>query len=93
MRALIIAAMLSLSACATTPDLGEAKPVSVPALPPTLAERAKALPPLTDKSVKGQLEDAIATDRAYNDLAHRYNALVDLYECVRSAINDSKPCE
>lgn len=71
-------------------ELGEARPVAVPALPDDLAEPAKKLPPITSPRMSDQLEDAIETDRAYNALAHRYNALLSVYGCVREALNDQK---
>lgn len=90
-KLLALAMIAALAGCAhKTPDFGEAKPVSIPDLPADLAQRAEKLPPLTDPTMEGQLRDAIETDRRYNDVAHRFNSLLDLYECVKQSINNEK---
>ena len=62
----------------------------MPALPDSLAKKAGRLPPLTDPSVAGQQKDAAATDRAYNDVSHQLNNVIDAWNCVREALNNEK---
>lgn len=89
MKRAILIALLTLSGCATVPT-GLAKPPQAPELPPSLAEHATRLPPLTDQSLKGLTAQAVEDDQRYNDLAVRHNALITLYECVREALNGGK---
>lgn len=88
---LILAALaFSLGACkttGTTPEMGEAKAVQVPALPPALSKRAERLPDITDPTMGGIQLDGVKTDRKYNELAFQTNALIAAYNCVREAVN------
>jgi len=71
------------------------KPVSVPALPPELAVKAKQLPPITDNTMGGREVVGASTDQVYNSVAWQLNKLIDLYNCVRASINNkmtSKVC-
>jgi hypothetical protein len=87
---LIAAAALSLSACATTgndkPDLGTAPPAKMPDLPDTMARKAERLPDMTDPSLGGIHKSGIDADTSYNELAVRYNALVDAWDCVKKGL-------
>ena len=85
-RVIILAALFALSACAATPDTGLAKPPAMPALPPELNQRAERLPDITDPSLGGLVIDGAETDRKYNDLAHRHNAVLKAWECIRRAL-------
>lgn len=60
-----------------------------------MAPRAEPLPPITDPTLGGQVESGVDTDRRYIALAIRYNALLDLFQCVREAVatSDLKICE
>ena len=69
-------------------SLGKAPAPKMPDLPPSLAKKAGALPPLTDPTVPGMQKDAIETDRRYNDVAHQLNNTIDAWNCVKSALND-----
>lgn len=84
----IVIMALLLGACAHTglPDLGEAPPAKMPELPQTLNQRATQLPPIVDPTLGGIHKDGVATDMHYNDLALRYNALLDVYQCVKKSL-------
>ena len=94
MRTAIIAIMaLTISACATpTPVVPDA--VNIPPIPANLAVKAPPLPPITGNDLHSLIRDGLATDRLYADLRSRHSATVDLYECVRLAINtNSSPTD
>lgn len=86
---LALAMLAALGACKHTPDveLGEAKAVQVPPLPPELSRRAERLPDITDPSMGGIQTDGVEADKRYNDVAHQTNALITVYNCVRDAVN------
>ena len=89
-KLLSVLIIVGLSGCAAhtpAPDLGIAPVAQMPALPATLARRAERLPDITDPSLGGLHHDGVNTDTTYNDLAIRYNALVDAWGCVRQALN------
>ena len=88
-KSLIVVALL-LSACTTTPDTGLATGMQVPPIPEKLAERAGPLPENTDITMGGQVQDNTRNIRAYNQRAFQVNDLIDLYNCVREAINNKK---
>lgn len=88
-KSLIVLALL-LSACTTTPDTGLATGMQVPPIPEKLAERAGPLPENTDITMGGQVQDNTRNIRAYNQRAFQVNDLIDLYNCVREAINNKK---
>lgn len=87
--------LLLLSACATTNGgmVDSVTPVRVPDLPPALAEKVERLPDITDDTLGGQVEAGIEADIAYNDVAFKYNSLIDLYNCVRVSINEKVELE
>lgn len=93
-KLIILAAALSLTACGTTgtvkPEVGVAPAAKVPALPDRMKQKAERLPDITDKSLGGVHKDGVNTDVKYNDLAYRYNFLVDAWGCVADAINNRK---
>lgn len=91
MKKLFIAIIaLSLSACATTgdpkPELGTAPAAKMPRLSAPLKERAEPLPPITDRSLGGIHKDGVNTDVKYNDLALRYNFIINAWDCVADAL-------
>lgn len=88
-KSLIVVALL-LSACKTAPDTGLTVGVQVPPLPEKLAQRAGPLPENTDITMGGQVQDNTRNIRAYNAAAFQVNDLIDLYNCVREAINNKK---
>ena len=71
-------------------DTGLAKPVRIPDIPPGLSEKAGQLPQLTDPSMGALVLDGAASDMQYNAEAHQKNKLIDLYNCVKDAINNGK---
>jgi hypothetical protein len=82
--------VLLLSGCTTPSDTGLAVGVQVPPLPKSLAQRAESLPPNTDTTMGGQVLDNTRNIRAYNEKAFQVNDLIDLYNCVREAVNNKK---
>lgn len=90
MKKLILVAALLLSACKTTTDTGLTTGVQIPPIPENLAQRAEALPPSTDVTMGGQVQDNTRNIREYNAKAFQVNDLIDLYNCVREAVNNKK---
>lgn len=90
MKKLIIVAALLLSACKTAPDTGLTTGVQIPPIPENLAQKAEQLPPNSDTSMGGQVLDNTRNIRAYNEKAFQVNDLIDLYNCVREAVNNKK---
>lgn len=90
MKKLIIVAALLLSACKTAPDTGLTPGVQIPPIPENLARKAEQLPPNSATSMGGQVLDNTRNIRAYNEKAFQVNDLIDLYNCVREAVNNKK---
>jgi hypothetical protein len=90
MKKSILVLALFMSACNTVPDTGLAPPVQIPPIPENLAQRAGPLPPSSDNTMGGQVLDNTQNIRAYNEKAFQVNDLIDLYNCVREAINNKK---
>ena len=86
----IVLVLLLLAACKTTDDTGLVVGVQVPPLPETLAQKAEALQPNTDTSMGGQVLDNTRNIKKYNEKAFQVNDLIDLYNCVREAVNTKK---
>ena len=89
MRISIIVLALLLSACKTT-DTGLTTSVQIPPIPEKLAQRAGPLTENTDTTMGGQVMDNTRSIRQYNDKAFQVNDLIDLYNCVREAVNNKK---
>jgi hypothetical protein len=89
-KVIAIISCLALVACTTRPDTGLAPPVQIPPLPEKLAQRAGPLPSSEDTTMGGQVLDNTRNIRAYNAAAYQVNDLIDLYNCVREAINNKK---
>lgn len=87
---LIVASALVLTACATSPVPVVPKPVEMPALPAPLNQRAQPLPPLTSTDLHGHMREGVQSDRLYNDLRDRHNAVLQAWSCVREALLDRK---
>lgn len=85
--------VLLLSGCTTPPDTGLVTGVQVPPIPRNLAQRAEALPANTDPTMGGQVLDNTRNIKKYNEKAFQVNDLIDLYNCVREAINNKKEIE
>lgn len=89
-KLIIISALLTTACFGTGPGV---KPVQLPPLPENLSKKAEPLPPITDPTMGGLVRDGVKTDRMYNDVATRLNAVIDVYQCVRKAVNDKKDPE
>lgn len=90
MKKTVLVLLLLLSACKTPPDTGLVVGVQVPAIPENLAQRAEALPPSSDTTMGGQVLDNTRNIKKYNEKAFQVNDLIDLYNCVREAVNTKK---
>ncbi len=66
------------------------KPVQIPELTGRYAQKAGPLPPLSGTDFKSQQNDAVEADRQYNDVADRLNTVIDVYNCVREAVNNKR---
>jgi len=88
-NALIVLSLFTLAAC-HKPDTGLAVGIQVPPLPEPLAKKAKALPDSQDTTMGGQVKDNTSNIRSYNSVAFQTNYLIDLYNCVREAVNNKK---
>lgn len=71
-------------------DIGIAPPVQIPDAPAPLLKKAEPLPPITDPSFGGIMVDGGDTDVKYNDIAIRYNLLIDFTLCIQKSINEKK---
>lgn len=89
-KTLLVLALLLLSGCATAPDTGLATGVQIPPLPEKLAQKAGPLTLNQDTTMGGQVLDNTQNIRQYNDKAFQVNDLIDLYNCVRDAVNNKK---
>lgn len=89
MKKYIIIASLLLAACAGK-ETGLAPQVQIPPIPENLARKAGSLPPNTDATMGGQVQDNTQNIKAYNSVANQVNNLIDLYNCVRESINNKK---
>lgn len=87
MRVLILA--LLLAGCAK-PDTGLTTGIKIPELPAELAKRAEKLPENNDQTMGAQVLDNTSNIRAYNSKAFQVNDLIDIYNCVRTAVNEKK---
>lgn len=84
---LILLSTLLLAGCGSS-DAGVQ--VQLPPLPSSLASKSENLPPNTNTSMGAQVLDNTSNIRAYNRVATDKNALIDLYNCVRDAVNNKK---
>lgn len=90
-KIVLILSALTLSACKTVqPDTGLATAVQIPPLPENLAQKAGPLPSSDDTTMGGQVKDNTRNIREYNSKATQLNNLIDLYNCVRDAVNNKK---
>lgn len=88
---LALALVMSLSACGKSVDIGVGvENIKAPPLPEHYAKKAERLPDITDPSFGGIMINSTETDIEYNNLAYRYNELVDIYYCVTKALNERK---
>lgn len=95
MKKILIGLCLSLTACGVAHVPVAPDPVIPPALPSNLAQKAGPLPPLTDPTMGGLQVQAAKDDAQYNSVAWQLNEVIDVYNCVRTAImnkTDVKKC-
>jgi hypothetical protein len=92
MKYFIIVASLFLVGCKTT-DTDLATPIQIPPIPENLAQRAGPLPANEDTTMGGQVLDNTRNIREYNSVASQLNNVLDLYNCVREAVNQKKEIE
>lgn len=86
----VLVLLFALSACTHRPETGLVTAVQIPDLPSNLAQKAGPLPPLKDPSMAAQIEDATNTDMRYNSVSHQLNSVIDIYNCVKTSINEKK---
>lgn len=89
MKKLILALALLTTACAGK-QTGLAPAVQVPPLPGNLAQKAEPLPPITDPTMGGLVQANVDTSRRYNAVSFQLNKIIDLYVCVKDAVNNKK---
>jgi len=96
-KILIVIASLTLVGCATTHEFTPdgVTPVRIPDLPAGLSIKANQMPQIESNSMGAHVSAGVDADIAYNDVAFKYNHLIDLYNCVKQSINnktDLKEC-
>lgn len=84
---LTVALTVALTGCITKPVPVTPTPVQMPALPAPLAQRAEPLPPATATDLHGLIRESLDTDRRYNEVRDRHNAVLTAWDCVRAAMN------
>jgi hypothetical protein len=89
MKKLILALALLTTACAGK-ETGLAPAVQIPPLPGNLAQKAEPLPPITDPTMGGLVQANVDTSKRYNAVSFQLNKIIDLYVCVKDAVNDKK---
>jgi hypothetical protein len=89
MKKLILALALLTTACAGK-ETGLAPAVQIPPLPGNLAQKAEPLPPITDPTMGGLVQANVDTSKRYNAVSFQLNKIIDLYICVKDAVNDKK---
>lgn len=90
MKSYILVVALLLSACASNNSTGLAPAVQIPPLPENLAQKAKPLPASNDVTMGGQVRDNTHNIREYNGVSIQLNHVIDVYNCVRDAVNNKK---
>lgn len=71
-------------------DTGLAPAVQIPPIPVNLAQKRGQLNPNDDITMGAQVKDNTTNMRQYNSAAFQVNNLIDLYNCVREAVNNKK---
>lgn len=89
MKKLILALALLTTACAGK-QTGLAPAVQIPPLPGNLAQKAEPLPPITDPTMGGLVQANVDTSKRYNAVAFQLNKIIDLYICVKDAVNNKE---
>jgi hypothetical protein len=89
MKKLILALALLTTACAGK-QTGLAPAVQIPPLPGNLAQKAEPLPPITDPTMGGLVQANVDTSKRYNAVSFQLNKIIDLYICVKDAVNNKE---
>lgn len=89
MKHLVIILALLTTACAGK-ETGLAPAVQIPPLPGNLAQKAEPLPPITDPTMGGLVQANVDTSKRYNAVSFQLNKIIDLYICVRDAVNNEE---
>ena len=89
MKKLILTFALLTTACADK-QTGLAPAVQIPPLPGNLAQKAEPLPPITDPTMGGLVQANVDTSKRYNAVSFQLNKVIDLYVCVKDAVNNKK---
>lgn len=90
MKKSVLVLALLLAACNTTKDTGLVAGVQIPPIPENLAQKAGPLSTNEDTTMGGQVRDNTNNIREYNAKAFQVNDLIDLYNCVKEAVNNKK---
>jgi hypothetical protein len=88
-KKLILALALLTTACAGK-QTGLAPAVQIPPLPGNLAQKAEPLPPITDPTMGGLVQANVDTSKRYNAVSFQLNKIIDLYICVKDAVNNKE---
>lgn len=89
MKKLVLVVSLLLTACGGK-ETGIAPAVQIPPIPANLAQKADPLPPITDPTMGGLVQANIESSKKYNAVSFQLNKLIDLYDCVKEAVNNKK---
>lgn len=88
MKYFVLPLALLLAACQTTTGL--APDPKIPDLPANLEKKADQLPAITDPTLGGFVIDSASSSMQYNSVGTQLNNLIDLYNCVKTSMNDKK---
>lgn len=88
MKKILLASVLFLGGCGEKHIV--VTPPAVPELPTNLSKKAENLSDITDLSMGGLVLDGVETDKKYNSIGHKLNTLIDVYNCVKTSLNDKK---
>ena len=89
MKKLVLVVSLLLTACGGK-ETGIAPAVQIPPIPANLAQKADPLPSITDPTMGGLVQANIESSKKYNAVSFQLNKLIDLYDCVKEAVNNKK---
>lgn len=84
----LVPVLFLLAACGGEVDTGLTTAVQVPPLPENLAQKRGPLNPNNDVTMGGLVKENTNNIRQYNSTAFQVNSLIDLYNCVKDAVNN-----
>lgn len=93
MNKLLLIPIFLLASCGHDQETGLANWPVIPDLPHELNKKAEKLPDIKDNSIGALVIDGTETDIKYNDVSTRLNAVLDIYECVKTSFNNKKSPE